>query len=325
MPQLDRMSPYRAETFQERGVYVAMTSPVLAGARVRRMHGMEIALPADGIWVSVAAVSGQTVYDRCLLARLSALGAMTPSLVRAASLSAMAEGLAGRRAKAAAVIAIAADAAARMHTHDHLLRNVIRHLDTRMGRVHPADQASRAMDRLAAETGCSGTELAAGFAELAHGLSVVGLGSRIGTARIPVLLMEIQALRQSVAGQVPQEAVMLITGSADRVLARLAAAVTDIRALADNPVKLAAAWVQDRSALEHLIAEAAWLADGWPWLVHIQLSVSNQGLGRRGVATLLPRLPCLPGQFTRLVPDEPYDLNLLAVIADNEDVLARAA
>lgn len=306
-------------------MYVAMTSPVLAGARVRRMHGMEIALPTDGIWMSAAAMAGLTVYDRCLMSRLAALPAMTPSLVRGASLSAMAEGLAGRRAKAAAVIVIAADAAARMHTHDHLLRNVIRHFESGLGTVHPAEQAGRAMDQLAGQTGCGGVELAAGFAGLAHGLSTVGLGSRIGTARIPVLLTEIQALRQAVASAAPQEAVMLITGSADRVLSRLAAAVTEIRALADNPVKLAKAWVQDRSGLDHLIAEVGWLADGWPWLVHTRMTTLNEGLGRRGVATLLSRLPCLPGEFAMRPPDEPCDLDQMAVIAGNEDVLARAA
>lgn len=335
MQQLDRIRPHRSETLQERGVYVAMTSPILAGARVRLMHRIEIALPMDGVWMSHTALPGLTVYDRCLLTRLAALPAMTPSLVRAASLSAMAEGLAGRRAKAAAGIAIAADEAGRMHTHDHLLRNVIRHFEPGLRASHPADQASRAMDQLAAKTGCGGRTVAAGFAGLAYGLSTVGLGARIATAPIPVLLTEVQALRQAIAGQ-PQgaarvnEAAMLITGSADRVLSRLAVVMTEIRALADDPVKLARAWIHDQSSLERLIAQAGWLADGWPWLVQAGLSAVNEGFGPQGVATLITRLPQYPGEVPcrfawQVLPNELGDTDVSAMTARNEDLLARAA
>jgi len=97
--------PYHPTTFQERGVALPFTTPLLGGARARlsRNQGIEIIVrnPAGGRGVyvmplnAVGALCRPTLYDKVVSNRMAFLDTVTPTSVRAIGRVAAAEGLAG--------------------------------------------------------------------------------------------------------------------------------------------------------------------------------------------------------------------------------------
>ncbi|MGK7867734.1 hypothetical protein [Falsiroseomonas sp. E2-1-a20] len=108
--------PDRASTFAERGVAVPFTTPMLAGARLRRAATGESELVLAGLggrgiyvleWEAAVGLASPTLHDHQLWPHLAALPTVTPARVRQAACSVAAIGLAGRDAAAAAMAALA--------------------------------------------------------------------------------------------------------------------------------------------------------------------------------------------------------------------------
>lgn len=99
-------------TFQERGVAVPFTTPMLSQARVRRDvdKRLEILLAnftaGAGVyvlpWKAVPGMATLTLHDRLLFEQVEGLSAHTPEQIRAASLTVAATGVCGAEAAAAA-------------------------------------------------------------------------------------------------------------------------------------------------------------------------------------------------------------------------------
>lgn len=127
---------YAPTTFAERGAAVPFTTPVLSQTRVRpgERHSLEILAPSfsegKGIyvipWRMAPEMVSMTVHDRFLHQVIEADGAVTPQAVRAASLKAARNGLAGPEAARAARAALAQDEEYRGITHFLLLIELMR-------------------------------------------------------------------------------------------------------------------------------------------------------------------------------------------------------
>ena len=136
---------------------------------------------------------------------------------------------------------------------------------------------------------------------LAPLLAPIGLGERIGIARIPALLAAMQAFRRSI-DSLPidtdwdAEAVALITRTAEITLACLTGALTEARDLADNLPILIGAWLTDPAAITARMNRAAWLADGWATLCSFwTMAVAHDGQPP-GLADLVHLLPIIPDE-----------------------------
>src|SRR5580692_647584 len=131
--------PYHPTTFQERGVALPFTTPLLGGARARLSYnrGIEIIVrnPAGGRGVyvmplnAVTALCRPTLYDKVVSNRIAFLETVTPATVRAIGRTAAAEGLAGEAAMQAARAAAKTDADDHRAVVHHLLASLIRQVN----------------------------------------------------------------------------------------------------------------------------------------------------------------------------------------------------
>jgi hypothetical protein len=273
----------RAETFAERGVAVPFTTPMLAGARIRRAPDAEtpeLVLPALGGrghyvlgWDACTGLSKPTLHDRQLWDRLAVLPLLAPAGVRAAARAVAAQGFAGRAAQAAAVAALQALTAARGEAQ--------RRLAVQLAPLLGLPGAARRMH-----------DLSAGLAEAGTG----GLPGAPVAARIAGL-EELAAIAAAVAVRAPDDAervaAMLVAAAARLTLGVLTCTVALLgRALAQLP----AAFAEGDAAVARLILLAErpdWLLDGWAPLAALVAATPAEARGA-ALRDALATLPILP-------------------------------
>ncbi len=348
---------------QERGVCLPLTTPMLIAARVRLLDrdGLELVVPkASGgrgnyvvPWRNVTDLCQPGVHDTRLLQRIGTLGVITPATVREAGLLTEAEGFAGRRVRAAARATMEADQKARAATHYHVLLGLIRQIDGAPSARAPippaqfAPLARRAMGLLASRLGRESDRVAEGVATMTAVLSPLGLGDRVATARIPALLVRMQALRQSLASlptETPWEAaaVHLITRTAEVTLSGLTSTVAEARGRAEHIPDLLTAWLADPAGITTWMTRSEWLADGWNWLCNLWSLADDASAQRRLLDEMVLILPTLPKEVAawvgfsnggplpvritpRAAPVYRESLNIVDAIMRNETLLALSA
>ena len=319
MSHLDAAQRLQSATFRERGVCLQLTTPLLVSARARLsgQSGLELVVPkASGgrghyvaPWRNIADLCQPGVHDTRLLERVGTLPVLSPSTVREAALITATEGFAGRRVRAAAIAANLADQDARTLTNYHLLRALVHQVDPASlppGSVMPAQLApiaKQAIRRLAAQFGQESERVARGLAAIALALAPLGLGERVGKARVPALLVMMQALRQSLetlpSGSAWEAAAAhMIRRTAEITLSCLTSALAEARGMADNVCGLVKAWLADPPGVLTRLSRAEALVDGWAWVCHLW----SQGSGTAAQHKLLDEialiLPSIPREVT---------------------------
>jgi len=264
-------------TFLERGVAVAFTTPLLAGARLRRTErgATELIVPdiagpgSVGIlpWERVGSLCSPSLFDRRLAGRLADLPMLSPEAVREAVAAEAACGLAGPEAQEAALAAQSAAAAAR-------------------------DRAAAELAVLAAASGRAVTVPA----ELAALFAPIGLGQAADAALLPRTLAAVAALGEQVgeqrhaAGEAEKVAI-----AARRTATAAVAALQAARGLAANVPGLVRRWLTAPAALADELGRVHWLLDGWAWLCRLWDAAEEARGGRAALlgelAGLLPPLP----------------------------------
>ena len=315
MVQVDGAQGFYPATFRERGVSVPLTTPPLNGARARmtQRDGLELVVPRAFAgrgayvvrWRSIPDFCQPGVHDTRVLERIGRLDSLMPRGVWRAAWDTAAEGFAGRPARAAALAAARAEEAARHVTNHHLLLALARQADPGSAVPRAASSAQvemlarHALGRLARELDRSIETVAGSLGALGALLGGVGLGERVGTARLPAQLAAMQAFRQSMQAapaETEQAAatVRLVTETADVTLACLASALADARGLAEDVASLVKAWLADPGGTASRVSRAEWLADGWGWLCHLWALAGTpaaQAVALDEVALLLPVVP----------------------------------
>lgn len=319
MSHLDAAQRFQSATFRERGVCLQLTTPMLVSsrARVSERNGLELVVPkASGgrghfvaPWRNIADLCQPGVHDTRLLERIGTLPVLSPATVREAALITATEGFAGRRARAAATAATLADQDARTLTNYHLLHTLVRQIDLSSlpaGSIMPAQLApiaKQAIRRLAAQFGQESERVARGLAEMALALAPLGLGERVGKARVPMLLVMMQALRHSleilpIGSAWEAAAAHMIRRNAEITLSCLTSALAEARSMAENVSDLVKAWLADPPGILAWLNRAEALADGWAWVCHLWSYGGNVAAQHQLLDEMALILPSIPLEVT---------------------------
>ena len=267
---------HQPATFAERGVYLPGTTPSLAGTRVRRgADGLEFLVPnpANGRgvyvlrWDAVRDTMQPTLHDILLHNASRAAVAITPATIRAAGRQVALDGAAGRDARASALRLGEAD-------------------------VQAWDQTSR---HILSSPGMQGAALAGG---LVGTLTALGVGPGASTARLPLLLAQLQGLRDSTRAVADQYgdggALAVVEAASDLVLEGGLLLLAAARMQAENMGALLAACRAAPGSLALAINRPGWFLDGWelPCLMWQQAdSLAAQRAAAAEICYLLPVLP----------------------------------
>lgn len=309
-------------TFQERGVAVPFTTPLVAQARARtsRQGGIElvIANPSGGrgSYVlrpdDIGSVTKLTVHDRLLLERLGRLRALTPAAVRAAARETAASGVAGREAALAATQAAGQEARQRVQANLLLMAGLLRqtgHADLAWEGLDLADAATQAslkalLVKAAPQLGLSVDGLLLQLDEIA--LLAVPVGFAGGpfesrTAGTCEALERFARETRDWARLEPDDrraGVELIAACADVALARARACIERLRAALDATPQLLRMWSADRGVVAERLAMPDWLLDGWPYVCAAwdQATSEDRSAQRAALARIEPLVPVLPGE-----------------------------
>ncbi|MEJ0019649.1 MAG: hypothetical protein WDN25_24465 [Acetobacteraceae bacterium] len=280
---------YRPATFQERGVAVPFTTPILAGVRARHGQRGEIELvvpnPSGGSGVYIVPSRGLrslcrlTVHDARLNQRVAELADLTPSAVRQAILDVAAQGLAGREARDAAATAIARD------RHD---RDMVRYLlagllaeqgapaefsvpGWQLNRSPALEQlAERAGLRAAAARGQSRQQVALALDGLAGLFAAIGVTGQPEPARVLRLIGRMASLREQLGAWVLEhcedtqtELADTIADAARQIIAAAEPMLVAAHGMTKDVLALLHGWSRSRARIAEVTGRAEWLLDGW--------------------------------------------------------------
>ncbi len=313
------IEPHHAATFQSRGVAVPFTTPLLAGARVRRARRTAVELVvmnpagARGVyvvhWAGVRAFCHPTLHDTILFRRFAELAMINPTSIRDAVLAVALEGHAGHEALASAQAAIAHDKARQALAHAVLLTKLVEQLDPMAPRHAPPAQptadleqrATAALHRLAPSLGRPATELAAALDAIATVFAPIGVGADDRDSRIPRLLLGLGDAYADLSHWLDADTGNDLGGLGQAILAALRAAggtgaamLALTRAALKDPTALLKRWTHDEKAVGAAVARCDWLLDGWERVGLLWLSTSAMVWRRNALLEMAALIPALP-------------------------------
>ena len=306
---------YHPGTFLERGAAVPFTTPLLNGARARPgpRGGLDFTIPnpsgGRGLyivpWEGVFALCRPTVHDCRLISALSGMRGVTPTAIRAAARAIAAEGLAGRRARAAAQEAAAADDKARTMNNFQLLLDLVGQIEAQEGTT-AADRAGdmeqrarRAVARIAPGLNRSSEQIATCLEELASLFSAVGIGGGAAAARVPRLLTSLGVLRDAMRDWARAHRdesgadATRISESAEVTMAFARVVVGEGQVMTRNVVSLLRAWSTGPEALALQATRPDWLLDGWERII-LLWQTAQPALRDATLAEMASLIPVLP-------------------------------
>jgi hypothetical protein len=327
---------YQPTTFRERGVAVPFTTPLLAGARVRRgdRDNIELIVPnpsgGRGVyilpWSSVCVLSRPTVHDSRLAERLDALAAVSPSTIRQAALATAAEGLAGAQAAEAALAALDMDKQDRLLTRFVLLFALEEraapstvHLSAR--RREASDELERDAHHLVALVAQrlerSPHAILTDLDALTEVFLPIGLEGQTSPARVTRLLDGVVLLSDELAAWVNQhrsdaavELAGMIAGFAGFAIPTARSVLATARAMTRDPANLLRSWSRAPDRIIAYAERAEWLLDGWEQLCLLWRSAATPSQQHAITAEMAQLVPALPREVARWLdmpaaPDKP--------------------
>jgi hypothetical protein len=319
MPLLP-LQAYRPTTFQERGVAVPFTTPILAGTRARngsRGH-VELVVPnpsgGRGYYVlscsAVRSLCRPTVHDSRLNQLVSGLPQVTPASVRLAAMEVAASGLAGKPAMESALASLDRDQQEHVFAKFMLLGKLAAQIAPeefdagawqRSPTVELEQQAHQIVARFAASFGERPDSLSMELEALAEDLAPLGIAGQAGSGRIPRLLEHLTTLRTGLAdwtqdhcNDVRCELAEIVVSSAQTTTAITETVTTAIQAMIGDAPALLRNWGKLRSRLADLAGRPEWLLDGWNLVCALwrdSEGPDQQGAAITEMAQLVPVLP----------------------------------
>ena len=282
-----KVDPQHPATFRERGVAAPLTTPKLAGGRLRVSDRNERELvvpnPSGGRGLYVVALTKireryrPTVHDMLLLERVADLQTLDPSTVRGVAQALALEGYAGPKAREAAETACRMDRSQLMATEFLLLNALVRQAEPEREAIISFAQAAElerrgrvVLGRLGRSFGRSGAQLGESVAALASVFTPVGVTAEDSQSRIARLIDRLQDTRDDLCGQFASAAesgggylARSVAASMDVVLACARGLLQATRALVGDPLTLLYRWIAEPAKVSAAVSRCEWVLDGW--------------------------------------------------------------
>ena len=346
--QLPALKPYHPATFQERGVAVPFTTPLLGGTRARPADRQQVELvipnPSGGRgvyimpWAAIASWCQPTLHDSVFNERIASLANVTPATIRRVALQVAAEGLAGEAAMDSARLAVKLEKGDRLVTNYQLLMSLVEQVGSRFaqaamsrdtGKPDLMMQARLTVDWISPRLGRPATWTATALEALSDVLTNVGVGPAGGGGRLPRLLEQLRACRASMSewsclqqNEDQAEYVAMTCTVADLTVSLAAATLSAVRALVADMVQLLRSWSADPAAVAQLAIRPEWLLDGWEQICLIWGYAEDDAARRAAlteIAGLLPVLPKEASEWSDIKADFDASLRFRRVVTLNED------
>jgi hypothetical protein len=317
---LPAAKPYHPTTFQERGVTVPFTTPLLALARVRPSHrpGVELILhnPSGGRgvyvmpWTGITALCRPTLHDRVLNTRIVSLRDVTPMTIRHAARMTALEGLAGERAMEAAELSIASDKSDRLVTNGELLLILLRQVNHEphvSSAAPPPDldmTVRRTIVALAPRLGMPVSWVVSALDAISEVMASVGVAAGGEVGRIPRLILTLRETCEDIGewstkqrGEGLVSAARMIGAAANLTLTLAAVLLTKLRAIAADMIGLLRLWSTDPENVIRLAARPEWLLDGWEQICFIWRYAGDDAGRRAALAEIAGHVPIMPREL----------------------------
>jgi hypothetical protein len=313
----DEMAP---ATFQDRGISIPFTTPLLSQARLRRNaeSRFEFLLPnftaGKGVYVlpmkGLSSTMTLTMHDRMLFEEIEALESHSPELVRIAVLGVQATGICGADAATHAAELLEQDGQFLVLTQFILVTELLKLVGIGaadlMGPGMTTDDSKRmarkALAKVAGMVGIPPDDLAMRVDDLGAVVAPVGLPQcpRMGrlrqvTQRVQLFADQMQdwsELELSDAGPLGAHCAAVARhtlGLVQQRLTRLDDMCQDAMAIVHDAPRL-------RGEMADQVTRIAWLLDGWDFLLILWENVQNANPGARRemvgeISRLLPVVP----------------------------------
>lgn len=345
MPDLSLppIQAYHPSTFQERGVLIPFTTPLLGGARARpgKRTGLELVIPnpsgGPGVyimgWNAIPALCRPTLHDRQLSERIGDVAHILPSTIRRIAREVAAEGLAGDEAMQAAQVAADADKHDRTVTNFLLLMALVDQIglfkEAPPGQPDMETRARLTVAKIAPHIGRSADWVATALESLGDVMATIGIDAQPAPSRVPRVLNMLRDTCTSLGAwsRAQKEAdqaayVEMITTAAGHTLTLASDTIAQTRALTKNLTELLQRWAADTFGIERLAAQPEWLLDGWEHICLIWNCTQDDATKRAAlieIAQLVPVMPQEAREWSEIVVDTDVASRLRRTIPLNED------
>jgi hypothetical protein len=322
--ELPRLKAYHPVTFQERGVAVPFTTPLLGGTRARPgdKQRVELVIPnptgGRGVyimpWAGITSWCQPTLHDSVFNERIASLNHVTPATIRRVALQIAAEGLAGEEAMEAAHLAVNVEKGDRLVTNYQLLMALVEQVGSRFAASSSANgsgkpdlmtQAQLTVDWISPRLGRTASWTATTLEALSDVLTNVGVGPTASTGRLPRLLTLLRGVRSdmsewSISRQNEDQAeyVSMACTVADLTLSLAQATLAQAQALTGDMVQLLRTWAADPRSVGELATRPEWLLDGWEQICLIWNHAADDAGRRAALVEIIGLIPILPKEAT---------------------------
>jgi hypothetical protein len=346
--QIPALKPYHPTTFQERGVSVPFTTPLLEGTRARPTEKQRVELvipnPSGGRgvyimpWKAIADWCRPTLHDAVFNDRIAALRNVTPTAIRRVGLQVAAEGLAGEEAMEAARIAVDTEKDDRIVTNYRLLMTLVEQVRSRFslpdlvkapGRIDVMAQAKLTVEWISPRLGQTATWTAGALEALAEVLLHIGIGSNSTTGRMPRILAMLRRTRSEISewgsylhDDDHADYIAMVCAVTDLTLSLAQTTLGQAQALTSDMVDLLRKWAADPQEISRLAMRPEWLLDGWEQICLIWSHARDDAERRAALAEIIALVPVLPKEaveWTEIKADFDIALRFRRLVSLNED------
>lgn len=311
---------YWPATFEERGVVVPFTTPMLAFARARAdgNGGLEVIIPGlsggSGVyiigWSGVREVFRMTVHDRAFHDMIETRKAATPGEMRRCAHEIALTGLSGPDGIDAAEKAIEQEDNERLLTNYYLVNSVVKSLASSDVKLSVTELSSPTgqkkvrgmMAGIASDLNISSERLYADIERWSDMIAPVGIASMPHECRLRRLLTRLKAFRMNVTAwgrnsNADPDGLAFLT--ADVALLTLDIGQTLMGEVDDhaNDLKQALAkWATVGKEIDDRMTRLSWLLDGWEhvlglWDSVIEAPIYEQVEALEEIVRMLPLVP----------------------------------
>jgi hypothetical protein len=342
---LPPLKPYHPTTFQERGVAVPFTTPLLGGTRARPTDQQRVELvipnPSGGRgvyimpWSSITAWCQPTLHDAVFNERIASLSNVTPATIRRVALQVAAEGLAGEEAMDAARQSVNMEKGDRLVTNYQLLMTLVEQVGSRFASANGSTkldlmtQAKLTVDWISPRLGRPATWTATALEALSDVLTNIGVGPAGTTGRLPRLLAQLREVRANMSewsciqqNEDQAEYVSMACTVADLTVSLAQATLAHAQALTKDMVQLLRSWAADPQSVSELAIRPEWLLDGWEQICLIWNHAEDDAARRAALVEIIGLLPVLPkeaSEWSEIRSEMDHVFRFRRLVTLNED------